>query len=353
MNKIPKSRPKQVRDETIAILERYGIDPTKEVALLGVRGYYSASFGKHGNDINVYDDALFLVSPDTYKAYNFNTDPARSGKRLAMLSPGLYEFYKGKHKGKYNALRPYPEGVRLPCTRDGIKSLCGATNIHRGGQNDTWSEGCQTIPEPQFSEAMPLIYKQMAAYGQKTIKYVLIDATAKSSAADSPDKASSATSDEQAAAGNTSDGDTPGSSQDQPPTPPTEDSVAVPKGDKEGSPKESYVKRKWKQITLWWGSVGGLTTVKENADTINSVTPEGMKIDPAIVFWVIAGVIVLFFIWFFGGWLMEKVFRPLYDRWLTTSLINANRTPTNQVIPISADKIAEYEAAGWTVVRRS
>lgn len=181
-SKIPKSRPKQTRDETAAILARYGIDPSQEIALLGVRGYYSTTFGKTGNDINVYDDALFVISPDTYKAYNFNTDPARSGKKLAMLSAGLYEFYKGKHKGKYNALRPYPEGVRLPCTRDGVKSLCGATNIHRGGQNDTWSEGCQTIPEPQFSEAMPLIYKQMTKYGQKTIKYALVDVSKVSAA---------------------------------------------------------------------------------------------------------------------------------------------------------------------------
>lgn len=176
MSIVPSSRPQQTRDETIAILAQHGITDIDKTYLLGVRGYYKDSMGKKGqNDQAMYDDALFVISPDTFKSYNFNTDPQKAGLKKAKLDAGTYDFYKGLHKKKYNALRPYPEGVSLPCTRDGVKSMCGATNIHKGGFNDTFSEGCQTIYPSQYDEAMKLIYTEMTKHDQKTIKYVLIE----------------------------------------------------------------------------------------------------------------------------------------------------------------------------------
>jgi hypothetical protein len=173
---VPAGRPKQTREETLAILTDEGVK-LKGVVLLGVRGYYKDSMGRKGqNDQAMYDDALFVVTQDgEFKAFNFNTDPQKAGAKKAKLAAGHYEFYKGKHKGKYNALRPYPEGVSLPCTRDGVKSMCGATNIHKGGFHDTFSEGCQTIYPSQYDEAMRLIYAQMTKYGQKTVRYILIE----------------------------------------------------------------------------------------------------------------------------------------------------------------------------------
>ncbi len=174
---VPGSRPQQTREETIAILTDEGVSFENEVVLLGVRGYYKDSMGVKGrNDQAMYDDALFVISPDAFASYNFNTDPQKAGQKKAMLDAGHYKFYKGLHKRKYNALRPYPEGVSLPCTRDGVKSMCGATNIHKGGFNDTFSEGCQTIYPVQYDEAMRLIYNQMTKYGQKTVRYILIEA---------------------------------------------------------------------------------------------------------------------------------------------------------------------------------
>lgn len=172
---VPDNRPKQTREETLAILAAHGVD-MGGVVLLGVRGYYQDSMGVKGaNDQAMYDDALFIVSPDIHLACNFNTDPQKSGARKAKLDAGVYQFYKGKHKGKYNALRPFPEGVSLPCTRDGVKSMCGATNIHKGGFHDTFSEGCQTIYPTQYDKAMQTIYSEMSKYGQKTVTYVLVE----------------------------------------------------------------------------------------------------------------------------------------------------------------------------------
>lgn len=170
----PAGRPKQTREKTLEILAADGISPIGEVVLLGVRGYYKDSMGvKDKNDQAMYDDALFVVGPDVFKSFNFNTDPQKAGQNKAMLDAGLYRFYRGKHKMRYNALRPYPEGVKLPCTRDGVKSMCSHTNIHKGGFKDTFSEGCQTIWPEQYSEAMNLIYSEMNKYKQSTIAYLL------------------------------------------------------------------------------------------------------------------------------------------------------------------------------------
>jgi lysozyme len=174
---VPNSRPQQTREQTEDIFAFNLISTANKVVLLGVRGYYKNSMGKKGvNDQAMYDDALFVLSPDAFASFNFNTDPQKAGQKKAMLNPGKYQFYKGKHKGKYNALRPSPEGIQLPCTRDGVESLCSHTNIHKGGFRDTHSEGCQTVYPTQWDEAIRLIYRQMDKYGQKTIQYLLIEA---------------------------------------------------------------------------------------------------------------------------------------------------------------------------------
>lgn len=176
MSMVAAGRPKQTRAETEKIFADHDIALGEKVILLGVRGYYRDSMGVPGrNDIGQYDDALFVLTPDIHRSFNFNTDPQKAGHKKAMLAPGLYEFYKGLHKGKYNALRPYPEGVALPCTRDGVRSMCSHTNIHKGGFHDTFSEGCQTIYPTQYDEAMKLIYAQMSRFGQKTVSYLLIE----------------------------------------------------------------------------------------------------------------------------------------------------------------------------------
>ncbi len=178
MSIVPAGRPQQTREETLAILHTHGVSESSGgITLLGVRGYYQDSMGIVGeNDHAMYDDALFVVGPEIFAAFNFNTDPQKAGQKKAKLDPGQYLFHKGLHKGRYKCLRPSPEDARWPCTRDGVKSMCGAIQIHMGGLRDTFSEGCQTIYPPQYDEAMfRTIYPQMDKFGQTTIRYTLIE----------------------------------------------------------------------------------------------------------------------------------------------------------------------------------
>lgn len=151
------------------------------VLLIGVRGYFLNTIGRYGqNDFNVYDDAMLVVEEgELLKTFNANTDPSKRGANLAMLDPGLYTFYRGVHKNRIKAFRAHPEGVSWPCTRDGKKSKCSLINIHDGGLNDTWSAGCQTIPNTgkyqQFNEFRDLVYRLMDKHEMDTIQYLLIE----------------------------------------------------------------------------------------------------------------------------------------------------------------------------------
>lgn len=172
---IPNSRPKLTRGEAEQLVTKAGVSINSgQVVLLGVRGYYLDSMGAAGkNDIGVYDDAIFVLSPTVFRSFNGNTDPAKGGRKLAMLKTGVYNFYRGRHKGQYAALRAYPEGVKLPCTRDGVDSQCSFINIHKGGYSSTWSEGCQTVPTPQYQEFIDLVYSESKRLNQSVIPYVL------------------------------------------------------------------------------------------------------------------------------------------------------------------------------------
>lgn len=181
---IPKSKPKIKKAEAQKILDKYADKiGTPKLAIIGVRGYYSKSMGETaGNDINLYDDAFIVIGGEFYQTYNGNTDPSfvkKNGRSLAKLNEGLYKFYKGRHRGQYNALRAYPEGVVLPCTREGKPATCSYINIHKGGINTSakdrvWSEGCQTVPANQWSSFIEPVYEQMMKHQIKVIDYILI-----------------------------------------------------------------------------------------------------------------------------------------------------------------------------------
>lgn len=175
---IPASRPQQKREVTERLLLEAGV--TDKVCLVGIRGYYRDTMGEEGkNDRGIYDDAMFIISPECYVSFNANTDPSRFKKGIASLKPGVHRYRKGNHgisRGPgYPALRPATSGERLPVTRDGIGDDMGvAINIHKGGRGTTSSEGCQTIPPSQWDAFINLIYEQMDRYKQKTCPYLLI-----------------------------------------------------------------------------------------------------------------------------------------------------------------------------------
>lgn len=174
---IPPARPK--RDTVLLTMaaERLGFDLKNQAYLVFIRGYYLDSLGVRGqNDINCYDDAAFLLTPDGFDSWNANTDPSfvkKNGKSLAALVPQVITFYPSMHKigkpGAYQALRPYPEGIQLRCLRDGVPSLCSHTNCHMGGLNlgksgVTWSEGCLTIPKPQYPDWKSRVWAAIDKY---------------------------------------------------------------------------------------------------------------------------------------------------------------------------------------------
>ena len=66
MSIVPRSKPRMAAEEVRAIAIEMGLDTKKyPVYLVGVRGYYLDSMGKKGvNDRGMYDDAIFLVSPE-------------------------------------------------------------------------------------------------------------------------------------------------------------------------------------------------------------------------------------------------------------------------------------------------
>lgn len=158
------------------------LHPIDSVMLLGIRGYYKDTMGKPGvNDIGIYDDAICVIWPDGFAAFNANTDPSVHRKGIATLKPGTYPYKKGKHHISsptgYPALRPATEGEELPVTRDGEGDSFGvAINIHKGGQNTTSSEGCQTIIADEWGQFIDTVYNLMDKYHQTVIQYKLVEA---------------------------------------------------------------------------------------------------------------------------------------------------------------------------------
>lgn len=156
---------------------------TEPVMVLAIRGYYKKTMGNPvSNDRNIYDDAIFLIGPNYFMAFNANTDPSKHQTGIATLVPGLHYFKKGKHGisrpgGGYAAFRPDTPDEGLDVTRDGKTGVHRgiAINIHRGGEVYTNSAGCQTIHPTQWLEFQTKAYDLMTKEGQRRLPYLLIE----------------------------------------------------------------------------------------------------------------------------------------------------------------------------------
>lgn len=163
------------------------------VFVVGVRGYYRDGLGAKGaNDRGIYDDALFLISPNRISAFNANTDPSRvrkgkgtgAGKGMARLKAGLYRAHQlGQHRagtpGAHQAL--VQRAGEVTVIRDGVDGDYEETgsfgiNIHRGGVTTTSSEGCQTLPPDQWPVFIAEVRTALNAAGQTVVPYVLLEA---------------------------------------------------------------------------------------------------------------------------------------------------------------------------------
>jgi len=191
---IPAARPRISRSDLIAIVRSRHPEVRFDdrLTMVGVRGYYRDTLGAVGrNDRAMYDDAIFIVAPDAFQAFNGNTDPSGyrngrgtgAGKGMASLNPGVWPVYRfDLHAGKYLALCQRAGPVTV--TRDGSppytdRGLFGI-NIHKGGINGTSSEGCQTIAAAQWPAFIASAVDQAkrlygADWKREAITYVLLD----------------------------------------------------------------------------------------------------------------------------------------------------------------------------------
>lgn len=189
---IPRSRPHASLSVVMAEAqkawekERQGELPA--VFVLAVRGYYRDSMGKVGaNDSGMYDDAFFIVTPDHFSPWNGNTDPSRYGwnpnadKYMARLKTGVSWFKRLKHKinspSGYMAFgqgsqRVTVERIKQDGTIATTETGLFGINLHRGGNNGTSSEGCQTVPIEQWPEFDKTLAKII---GDQLFPYILIE----------------------------------------------------------------------------------------------------------------------------------------------------------------------------------
>lgn len=187
---LPKSKPQAAQKAVLtAALKQWRKcqpgEPLPEMFVVGVRGYYFRTMGDPTkNDRGIYDDALFVVGPETFASFNGNVDPSRHRKGVASLISGCYPFRPGNHGisrpgGGYPAFRPATRGEALPVMRDGEPGRSGrdgiAINIHKGGYRTTSSEGCQTLPPAQWDAFYALTRHELKRAGQTRFFYILLD----------------------------------------------------------------------------------------------------------------------------------------------------------------------------------
>lgn len=177
---VPPKRPEITIQAATDLIHAHGITGP---ALLGRRGYYRDTMGKPGeNDRGLYDDAIALVTPDFFKAWNANTDPSRFRDGIAVLRPGVWDYKLGIHnQSKDPALHPHYEALVqadvVRVLRDGGKLEAGffGINIHKGGYTTTSSEGCQTIYPDQWDDFIGSTKREMTRLKLTKIPYVLTE----------------------------------------------------------------------------------------------------------------------------------------------------------------------------------
>jgi len=172
----PSYRPQAKLDYALKLI---GKEKLSLACIVGVRGYYKNTMGKGVNSRNLYDDAIFILSPDAFLAFNANVDPSTYRTRIANLKKGKWLYKLGIHglsKPKSQQYQALVQAGPVTVQRDNVGDDTGwfGINIHRGGYNSTSSLGCQTIYPDQWPSFIATTKDLMQRYNQKTIEYHLV-----------------------------------------------------------------------------------------------------------------------------------------------------------------------------------
>ena len=162
--------------QLLNLKRRLGI--TEEAFLYGVRGFFPSLGKSDANDRGIYDDAIFLVDSFCFRGWNANTDPSKHQAGIAVLRPGLWYFKKGKHGwSKNNPYDALVQATDFTIERDKGKIETGRfyINIHKGGNYETGSAGCQTIVKDQWPSFIQAVYRLMEKHEQKLMPYILVE----------------------------------------------------------------------------------------------------------------------------------------------------------------------------------
>jgi hypothetical protein len=175
------------KDQVLKVFAARGVTThtkANNIAILAVR-----DADGDGNEFNVYDDCMFVVSKDKFRAFDANTDPVRHSYGIAQLaSDQVIKYRPGRHKyaSGYAAFRQ-ASNAKINRKGKGIQFDNIGANIHRGGNGNTSSIACQTLHPKVWGDFRAFIYEILGVKVETakdspggfgpTFEYLLMDRT--------------------------------------------------------------------------------------------------------------------------------------------------------------------------------